>query len=81
MVTGLFAGVSGTSGATPQGGNCPPAISGFQVWDVSAEPYQADNAVDVNGNGQVCAKPVDAQTFVFDGQTYQIYNFIDDVIR
>jgi hypothetical protein len=69
--------------ATPVGGNCPPSESGFIVWDVSTEPYQQDNRVDVNGNGngQVCAIPVDHQTFVFGGQTYQIYNFHEDVIR
>jgi hypothetical protein len=72
-----------TVAATPAGGNCPTSTSGFIVWDISAEPYHVDNAVDGNGNGngQVCAKPVDSQTFVSGGQTYQVYNFIDDVIR
>ena len=72
-----------TLAASPTGGNCPPSVSGYIVWDVSTEPYQVDNALDVNGNanGRVCAKPVDGQTFVFGGQTYQVYNFFDDVIR
>ena len=69
--------------AAPTGGHCPPPRSGFITWDTSTEPYQADNKVDLmgNGNGVVCAKPVDNQTFVLDGVTYQIYNFIDDVVR
>jgi hypothetical protein len=72
---------SGNSGATPTGGSCPVSTSGFVVWDVNTEPYQVDNAVDANGDGIVCAKPVDSLTFVSGGQTYQVYNFIDDVIR
>jgi hypothetical protein len=74
---------TGSSVATTAGGNCPDATSGFVVWDVNTEPYQVDNAVDVNGNGDgiVCAKPVDSLTFVVGGNTYQVYNFIEDVIR
>jgi hypothetical protein len=44
-------------------------------------PYQADNQVDAEGNGDavVCAKPLDSKTFELDGQTFQIYQFIDNV--
>jgi hypothetical protein len=81
-VVGALA-TANTIAATPIGGNCPTSESGFIVWDVSTQPYQVDNAVDVNGNdnGQVCAKRVDSLTFVSGGQTYPVYNFIDDVIR
>jgi len=65
--------------AASSGGHCPPAVSGYQIWDVNTQPYQADNRVDEKGNnnGFVCAKPekigVDAS-----GQPLQLYNFIDD---
>ncbi len=49
-------------------------------WDTSIEPYQADNRVDLNGNGVVCAKPSN-KTFTDDGVTYIISNFIDHVLR
>lgn len=72
-----------TVAATPKGGNCPVGTSGFIVWDVSTQPYQVDDAIDANGNnnGLVCAKAVDSLTFVIEGQTYPVYNFIEDVIR
>lgn len=72
-----------TVAASPTGGNCPPSASGFIVWDISTQPYQVDNAIDAagNGNGQVCAKRVDSLTFVVGGQSYPVYNFIEDVIR
>ena len=59
--------------------SCPPGNSGYVLWDVSTQPYQADNAVDEQGNadGWVCAAPkkviVDP-----DGNPFQIYNFIDN---
>jgi hypothetical protein len=68
--------------AVPSGtSHCPAPQSGYISWDTSTEPYQVDNAVDLNGNGVVCAKPLADKTFVLDGVTYQIYNFIDDVLR
>jgi hypothetical protein len=69
------------AGAASTGGHCPPPNSGYIVWDVNAEPYQADNRADTfgggNGNGIVCAKPMKV---VIDenGNPFQIYNFIDD---
>lgn len=62
-------------------GRCSgPGFEGYEIWDVSTEPYQVDNEVDENGNGQVCALPLD-ETFEDDnGETHQIYDFIDDVI-
>lgn len=75
------AGIVPAAATSPHTG-CPPPSSGYVVWNVDQVPYQVDNLVDNkgNGNGTVCAKPVDGQTFVLDGQTYQVYNFIDDVV-
>lgn len=69
--------------ATPVGtSHCPATESGYISWDTSTEPYQVDNIVDKNGNGVACAKPSPTgQTFVEDGVTYPVYNFIDDVLR
>jgi hypothetical protein len=67
--------------ASPTGSShCPPAASGYISWNTNTEPYQADNRVDLNGNGMVCARPSD-KTFTEDGIIYTIYNFIDDVLR
>jgi len=47
---------------------------------VGTEPYEVDNEVDENGNGQVCALPLD-ETFEDDnGESHQVYDFIDDVV-
>jgi hypothetical protein len=78
LVIGSLAFGGPASGAST-GGHCPPPNSGYIIWDVTAEPYQADNRVDEqgNGNGTVCAKP---GKIVIDenGNPFQIYNFIDD---
>jgi hypothetical protein len=75
----LFVGPAAS--AAPTGtSSCPAPASGYISWDTSTEPYQADNRVDLNGNGVVCAKPSN-KTFIEDGVTYTIYNFIDDVLR
>ena len=67
--------------AAPTGmSSCPAPVSGYVSWATSTEPYGADNRVDLNGNGVVCAKPSN-KTFTEDGETYTIYNFIDDVLR
>jgi hypothetical protein len=68
------------SPAVAQGGACPVPASGFRLWDVSTEPYQADDASDVNGDGSVCARAT-KDTFVQGGQTYTVYLFIDDNAR
>jgi hypothetical protein len=46
-----------------------------------AEPYVVDNGVDEAGNqnGVACAKPGKGVTGD-DGQPFQLYNFIDDVV-
>jgi hypothetical protein len=73
--------VSSAAIAAPTGtSHCPVAASGFISWDTSTQPYEADNRVDLNGNGVVCAKAT-AKTFTEEGVTYTIYNFIDDVLR
>jgi hypothetical protein len=63
--------------ASATGGACPPSGSGFASWDVATQPYQADNATDLNGDGWVCARPT-SDTFTQDGQTYTVYLFVDD---
>jgi hypothetical protein len=63
--------------ASATGGACPRSVSGFASWDVATQPYQADNATDLNGDGWVCARPT-SDTFTQDGQTYTVYLFIDD---
>ena len=70
--------VTAQAPAAPSHRGCPPS---FTSWDVSTQPYQVDNQVDAEGNGDgfVCAKPLDSKTFQVAGQTYQIYNFIDNV--
>jgi hypothetical protein len=57
---------------------CPGGASGFVHWNIDTEPYQADNFVDAagNDNGWVCARALPG-TF-FNGQEYQLQNFIDD---
>ena len=69
----------GPASGASTGGHCPPPNSGYIIWDVTAEPYQADNRVDEqgNGNGTVCAKP--GKTVIDEnGNPFQIYNSIDD---
>jgi hypothetical protein len=73
--------VSPAANAVPTGSShCPVPTSGFMSWDTSAEPYEVDNLVDLNGNGVVCAKPTN-KTFTESGVIYTIYQFIDDVLR
>jgi hypothetical protein len=78
LVIGSMA-FGGPARADSAGGHCPPPNSGFIVWDVNTEPYQADNRVDEQGNnnGIVCARPL---KIIIDenGNPFQIYNFIDD---
>lgn len=67
-----------TALADPPSNGCP---SGWQLWDVSTEPYQADNRTDQEGNndGWVCAKARGNQTATPPGgQEIQIYNFSDN---
>lgn len=83
VVAGLSVPVASVAQASPPVTHgCPPAASGFLVWDVNTGPYQVDNLVDQTGNrnGWVCARPIDHQTFVVDGTVYQIYLFMDDAI-
>lgn len=70
-----------TEASGAESGRCTgPGYEGYEIWDVSTEPYEVDNEVDENGNGQVCALPLD-ETFEDDnGETHQIYDFIDDVV-
>jgi hypothetical protein len=73
--------VGPAASAAPTGtSSCPAPVSGYISWGTNTEPYDADNRVDLNGNGLVCAKPSN-KTFTEDGVTYTIYNFIDDVLR
>jgi hypothetical protein len=82
VITALAVGVTAQASASTQRvGGCPASSSGYTLWDVSTQPYQADNAVDAkgNGDGSVCAKPVDSKTFQDGGQTYPVYSFIDNI--
>jgi hypothetical protein len=58
---------------------CPTGNSGYMLWDVSTEPYGADNIVDEQGNGDgfACARPGKVVTDE-DGNPFQLYNFIDN---
>lgn len=80
VLVGLWLLPTAIAEATPPHVGCPPAASGYQPWGVSTEPYQADDLVDTNGDGWVCARPIGDQTFELEGQTYPLYNFIDDVV-
>lgn len=62
--------------ASPGGEGCAP---GYTTWDVSAEPYQADNLVDEEGNnnGVVCARAI-GKPHPSGGQMYQFRD--DDMI-
>jgi hypothetical protein len=62
------------------GGACPASPSRFRSWDVATQPYQADNASDVNGDGWGCARPT-KNTFAENGQTFTVYLFVDDNVR
>jgi hypothetical protein len=75
----LIAGLAGQASATSPFTGCPPS---YQAWDVSTEPYQADNFVDQKGNndGTVCAKQIDNKTFELNGTTFPLYNFIDNAV-
>lgn len=84
----LAAAFAGQASATSPYRGCPPS---YTVWMVgSTPPYHADALVDQKGNndGIVCAKQVDDKTFVYegstypnlDGQTFPLYNFIDNTV-
>ena len=76
-----FGGIqAGSASAATQSGGCPAAPSGFRLWPVSTEPYQADNASDSNGDGSVCARPT-KYTFEEGGVVYTIYLFLDNTVK
>src|SRR3954451_21141789 len=51
----LAAGATAQAPTAPSHRGCPPS---FTSWDVSTQPYQVDNQVDAEGNGDrfVCAQ-------------------------
>ena len=75
----LIAGLAGQASAKSPFTGCPPS---YQVWDVSTQPYQADNLVDQKGNndGTACAKQIDDKTFELNGAMFPLYNFIDNAV-
>lgn len=79
VVAALLAFLPGPAYATSGGTSCPGNSSKFVLWDVSAEPYGADNYVDEQGNndGWVCAKPIYVVTDE-EGNPFQIYLFGDN---
>ena len=64
--------------APPSGSWC---ATGWERWDVSAEPHQMDDRVDEagNGNGIVCARALGEGWSKKFGVPDTIYNFDDDV--
>ena len=84
IITGLAAAAGLLCFSTPAqastsaGDGCSPGHSGYVLWDVSTEPYGADNAVDEQGNGDgwACARPGKVVTDE-NGNPFQLYNFID----
>jgi hypothetical protein len=78
----LTVGCVGPASATSPYTGCPAA---YQTWIVGSmtPPYHADSHVDESGNndGIVCAKQIDDKTFESGGQTYPLYNFIDNTVR
>jgi len=68
--------------ADSSGTSCPGGTSGFVLWDVSTEPYGADNLVDERGNnvGRACARAIYVVTDD-EGDPFQIYNFLDNKFR
>jgi hypothetical protein len=84
IFTGLAAAaiscaVTPSAATASVGSSCPPGNSGYMLWDVTTEPYAADNAVDEQGNndGLVCALPMKV-VIDEDGNPFQLYNFIDN---
>ena len=79
----LAAAFAGQASAISPYTGCPPS---YQVWVVGTmnPPYRAPSYVDQNlpGNddGIVCAKQIDNKTFQYNGQTYPLYNFIDNTV-
>lgn len=73
----LIAGFAADASASDPHTGCP---SSYQVWVVGSmtPPYHADSLADKNGDNIVCARPVNDKTFQYNGQTYQVYNFIDN---
>jgi hypothetical protein len=69
-----------SASAATQSGGCPATPSGFNVWPTSTEPYQADDASDLNGDGSVCARPT-KDTFEEGGVVYRVYLFIDNAAK
>jgi hypothetical protein len=74
----LIAGAAGQATATPAHDSCPLS---YQVWIVGSQtpPYHADSLADKDHDGIVCAKPTD-KTFLYNGQSYTVYNFIDNKV-
>ncbi len=78
MVTALSVLPTSAALSDPPSDGCP---RGWELWDVDAEPYQADNRTDQEGNndGWVCARARGNQTATTpDGQEVQIYSFADN---
>jgi len=75
----MLCAVTPASATASAGSSCPPGNSSYVLWDVSIEPYAADNAVDEQGNndGWVCAAPKKV-VLDEDGNPFQLYNFIDN---
>lgn len=78
----LTVGCVAQASATSPYAGCPAS---YQTWVVGSmtPPYHADSHVDQQGNNDniVCVKQIDDKTFQSEGQTYPLYNFIDNTVR
>lgn len=53
---------------------------GFEAWDVTNEPYQADDAADGDGDGWVCARQLGVGASTSLGVDFPIYVFFDNTL-
>ena len=81
ITMGLISATGPPASATSPYAGCPPS---YRVWIVGTmnPPYRVPGEVDGKGNNdnKVCAKQIDDRTFQYNGQTYPIYNFIDNTV-
>lgn len=70
---------------TPAALAAPPddgCARGYELWDVAAEPYTVDNAIDEQGNadGAVCARQLGQGVSIAVGVDFPVYQFTDNTL-